>query len=240
MINFKNVSFSYSAVQVFSGLCLSLEENKINCILGPSGCGKSTLLNMLSGDVAPQGGEIENAPKEISYVFQSPRLIPQKTVFANLDLVLKSKISDKKKRREEILSALSLVGLKDASELYPTQLSGGMAQRAAVARAFVFPSEMLLMDEPFKGLDVALKKSIMNVFASLYAREEKTVAFVTHDPDEAVLLGDKIILLSDKPAAVTAEFFVGAPREERKLYDEELIKIKKEIYKMSENGQKGE
>ena len=150
--------------------------------------------------------------------------------------MLKSKISDKKKRREEILSALSLVGLKDASELYPTQLSGGMAQRAAVARAFVFPSEMLLMDEPFKGLDVALKKSIMNVFASLYAREEKTVAFVTHDPDEAVLLGDKIILLSDKPAAVTAEFFVGAPREERKLYDEELIKIKNEIYKMSENG----
>ncbi len=237
MITFEKVSFSYPATRVFSELNLSLEENKINCILGPSGCGKSTLLNMLSGDISPQSGTLKNAEKKVSYVFQSPRLVPQITVFGNLDLVLRSVIGDKAERKRRILSALELVGLKNSGETYPSMLSGGMAQRVALARAFLFPSELLLMDEPFKGLDVALKKSIISAFLSLYDREEKTVVFVTHDPDEAVTLGDKIIMLSDKPAAAIAEFRISESRSERKIYDAELTKIKNEIYKISENNQ---
>lgn len=237
MITFEKVSFSYPATRVFSDLDLSLEENKINCILGPSGCGKSTLLNMLSGDISPQSGTLKNAEKKVSYVFQSPRLVPQITVFGNLDLVLRSVIGDKAERKRRILSALELVGLKDSGETYPGMLSGGMAQRVALARAFLFPSELMLMDEPFKGLDVALKKSIISAFLSLYDREEKTVVFVTHDPDEAVMLGDKIIMLSDKPAVVTAEFRISESRSERKIYDAELTNIKNEIYKISENNQ---
>ena len=234
MINFKDVSFSYPTTQVFSGLNLSLADDKINCILGPSGCGKSTLLNMLSGDIAPQSGTVENAPKKISYVFQSPRLIPQKTVFQNLELILKNVVKDKKDRKERIISVLELVGRGGACTLYPNALSGGMAQRVALARAFIFPSRLMLMDEPFKGLDVALKKNIMSAFTALFEREKKTVVFVTHDPDEAVLLGDKIFMLSDKPAVVTAEFTPSGERRERKLYDPHLTEIKNEIYKISE------
>ncbi len=235
MIVFRNVSFAYSATQVFSDLNLSLEEDRINCILGPSGCGKSTLLNMLSGDIFPQSGKIENAEKRVSYVFQSPRLVPQITVLQNLDLILKSVVKDKAERRKRIVSALELVELENSGDMYPVQLSGGMAQRVALARAFLFPSRLLLMDEPFKGLDVALKKSIIGAFLSLYGREKKTVVFVTHDPDEAVTLGDKIFMLSDKPATVLAEFSVSEKQSERKIYDAELGKIKNEIYKISEN-----
>ncbi len=235
MIVFRNVSFAYPATQVFSDLNLSLEEDRINCILGPSGCGKSTLLNMLSGDIFPQSGKIENAEKRVSYVFQSPRLVPQITVLQNLDLILKSVVKDKAERRKRIVSALELVELENSGDMYPVQLSGGMAQRVALARAFLFPSRLLLMDEPFKGLDVALKKSIIGAFLSLYGREKKTVVFVTHDPDEAVTLGDKIFMLSDKPATVLAEFSVSEKQSERKIYDAELGKIKNEIYKISEN-----
>lgn len=235
MIVFRNVSFAYPATQVFSDLNLSLEEDRINCILGPSGCGKSTLLNMLSGDIFPQSGKIENAEKRVSYVFQSPRLVPQITVLQNLDLILKSVVKDKAERRKRIVSALELVELENSGDMYPAQLSGGMAQRVALARAFLFPSRLLLMDEPFKGLDVALKKSIIGAFLSLYGREKKTVVFVTHDPDEAVTLGDKIFMLSDKPATVLAEFSVSEKQSERKIYDAELGKIKNEIYKISEN-----
>ena len=234
MIELKNVSFSYPAVQVFRDFDIVFEENTVNCVLGPSGCGKSTLLNLLSGDIEPQGGTVENAGKKISYVFQSPRLIPQITVFKNLELVLKSVVPNKEERRKIVADTLALLGLDGTLEMYPAQLSGGMAQRVALARAFVFPSKLLLMDEPFKGLDPALKTSVMKAFLALFEREKRTVVFVTHDIDEAVLLGDKIFMLSDKPAKVIKELQIAAPQSDRKVYDRELGEIKNEIYKVSE------
>lgn len=237
MIEISGVSFAYPGTKVFENLNLKLPKGKISCVLGPSGCGKSTLLNILSGNIPVQSGEVRNVPEEVSYVFQTPRLVPQKTVFQNLDFVLKSADRDKLSRRNKISEILERVGLSDSCYMYPGNLSGGMAQRVALARAFLMPSDLMLMDEPFKGLDAALKKSVIDVFFSLLERggDGKTVVFVTHDVDEALLVGDEIFILSAKPSCVAANFSVAQERHGRKLYDPKISEIKNEIHKISES-----
>ncbi|MDW5298617.1 MAG: ATP-binding cassette domain-containing protein, partial [Sedimentibacter sp.] len=185
-IQFHNINKSFGDVKVLENIKFEIEEKKIICLVGPSGCGKSTILNLLSGRYTADSGEILNvAEKNISYIFQKPRLIPWLTLEKNMDFVL----GDKSNRKEIINEWLTRVELDGYEKSYPSQLSGGMEQRAALARAFMVPSDLLLMDEPFKGLDEPLKLRMLELVYKLWENNPKNIVFVTHDIREALLLG---------------------------------------------------
>ena len=208
----ENLSRSFGPVSVLQGISMIVEDHSIACILGPSGCGKTTLLNILAGSLAPDGGEIRGLEgRTVSYVFQEPRLLPWKTVAGNVELVLREK--NAKERRRTVDRFLAMVGLGDSRDRYPHQLSGGMRQRASIARAFAFPADILLMDEPLRALDLPLKLNLIRAFMDLWNVDRRTVVFVTHDVQEALLLGDEIFVLSGRPARVRGR--LSHPRTER-------------------------
>jgi len=188
-ITFDNFSKSYGETRVFENFCHVFESGTITAVMGASGSGKTTLLNAVAGLIDYEGvitvNEDSVSAHGVSYVFQEPRLIPQKTVFANLDFALVSVFSDKAERKQKIEAMLKEVGLSDAIRKYPHELSGGMAQRVALARAFLYPADILLMDEPFKGLDKELKDTIISTFLELWKKDKRTTLFVTHDENEA-------------------------------------------------------
>ncbi|MCL2052945.1 MAG: ATP-binding cassette domain-containing protein [Oscillospiraceae bacterium] len=233
MITFSNVNVSFKALAVMENFCGEFEENKVNCILGPSGCGKTTLLNLLSGILHEDSGHITK-PNRVSYVFHEDALVLQKTARKNLELVLKSVYKDSAELKRIINKFLKISDLERAAELYPHEMSSGMRQRLALIRAFAYPSDILLMDEPFKALDIALKHSIIKAFLSLYEEDKRTVFFVTHDIDEALLTGDFIYVYSNKPISLQKKFIVSNDKCDRKLYDDSLTKIKNEINKETE------
>jgi len=233
MITFNNVNLRFNDIIVMDNFCEEFEENKINCILGSSGCGKTTMLNLLSGILKEDSGQITKL-KRISYVFQEESLIPQKTVRKNLELVLKSVYKNKTELKKIIDKFLVISELENAADLYPHEMSGGMRQRLALIRAFAYPSDILLMDEPFKALDITLKNSIIKSFLSLYEEDKRTVLFVTHDIDEALLTGDFIYVYSHKPMSLQKKIIVDEEKKSRILYGENITRIKKEIYKETE------
>lgn len=185
MIELRNVTQKYGALTVYENFSLSLEEGKIACILGASGCGKTTLLNMLAR-LVPFSGTIEPM-QTCSYIFQQPRLVPNLTVEGNLRLVCRD--------AARIRDMLGRIGLADKAKAYPVELSGGQAQRVSIARAFLHPSSLLLMDEPFSSLDTALKIRLMRLFAEIWREERRTVLFVTHDVEEAYMLAHRALVL---------------------------------------------
>ncbi len=184
MISIKDLSKVYGDNVVYSHFNLDIEEGNVLCILGESGCGKSTLLNILAG-LTPCEGDI---PKlRTAYVFQEPRLVPNLTVLGNLRLIG----ADEDAARQMLAS----VGLDGLASRYPRSLSGGQAQRVALCRAFLFPADLMLLDEPFSSLDLRLKISVMQVFKRLRENKRITALFVTHDVDEALCLADRIVVL---------------------------------------------
>lgn len=185
MIEIKNFSKSYSDVTVFENFNLTLEEGKITCILGESGSGKTTLLNAVA-HLTDYGGNITGLKN--SYVFQTPRLVPNLTVYGNLKLVCGD--------GGKIDSMLERVGLSDKAKSYPVGLSGGQAQRVSLARAFLFESDVILMDEPFTALDLKLKKELNELFFDVWKKDKRTVIFVTHDVDEAVCSAHRILVIN--------------------------------------------
>ena len=203
MIELENLRKSYGSTCVYDGFSLSVEEGKITCLLGASGCGKTTLLNMLAG-LTPYEGRIKNVPARISYIFQEERLLPNLTVRQNVALVLGRNADGN--RISEILAKVELLGKENA---YPCELSGGQAQRVSIARAFAYPSELILMDEPFSSLDTALKIRLIGVFCRLWEEEKRTAVVVTHDAEEAYMLAHRALVL--KNGAVAADCSDGSP-----------------------------
>ncbi len=179
-----NLSKKYGALTVYDGFNLSVEEGKILGVLGESGSGKTTLLNCIAG-LTPYKGKIRKL--KCSYVFQSPRLVPNLTVRENLLLICKNE--------NAVNDMLERVCLSDKADCYPIGLSGGQAQRVSLARAFLFDSEIILMDEPLSSLDLRLKKQITDLFLSIWQSDRRTAVFVTHDIDEALSLSHRIIVL---------------------------------------------
>lgn len=225
----KNVKKSYQGNTVIENFDMMLEAGKITCLLGVSGVGKSTVLNIIGGLTTAEGS-VAGIPESISYVFQETNLAPNLTVSGNLDFVLRAKIKSKEERGKMIAEVLEAVGLIEYADSYPCQLSIGMAQRISMARAFVYPSELILMDEPFRGLDIANKSKLIDYFLALWQKKGKTVLLVTHNIDEAVLLSDRIFMLSGKPAKITAQFNLSSDKTCRKLSDQDISEVFAKIY----------
>ncbi len=206
MFQLKNIYKSFETLKIFEDFSINFKKNKINCILGPSGCGKTTLLNIIAGLVSPDSGEISGINRnKISCVFQEPRLLPWKTARKNIEFTLRDKIPDNEVDNL-VEKYIKLVKLDGYGDFFPGQLSGGMNQRVSLARAFSFPSEIILMDEPFKGLDYKLKQNLQNAFLELWQRDNRTVIYVTHDVDEAIELGEIIFLFSRQPIKILKTF----------------------------------
>jgi len=193
-IRFINACKSYGDKIIFKDLNLNFEKNKITAILAPSGYGKTTLLNIIAGLDKLDSGNFIMKSQNISYMFQEDRLLPWLTVYENIAFVLKSNTF--KCEMESIINKyLDLVKLKEYKYYTLDKLSGGMKRRVALARAFAYKSEVLIMDEPFKGIDLALKKEIISIFLKLWERDKKTVIVVTHDVNEAKLLAHNTYFL---------------------------------------------
>lgn len=227
-IIFKNFSFSYPDKEIYKDFNAEFFGGKINVVLGASGVGKTTLLNALTG-LSGFDGEIENMPKNVSYIFQSDRLVKTISVEKNLDFVLKNAIPDKTARKNAIYDMAKLLEISDVLKRLPTEISGGQAQRVQMARAFLYPSEVMLLDEPFKGLDVSLKTRLIKKFLELWGRDGRTVVLVTHDVYDALLMGDKVFVLSGSPADIVYETELTVEKSERNLTDAAVTKYRDEI-----------
>ncbi|MDR1624900.1 MAG: ATP-binding cassette domain-containing protein [Spirochaetia bacterium] len=229
----QNLRKGFGDFTLFDDFSFSCGGGRTSVLLGPSGCGKTTLLNLLAGLAAADSGRLllHGLPAgagRVSYLFQQPRLLPWLTVEKNLDFVLPPRIP-RRERQALIQGQLARVSLEDAAGKYPRELSGGMAQRAAMARAFLFESETLLMDEAFQGLDLPLKFSLIAAFQKLAGALPKTTLFVTHDIREALLVGDDIFVLSRPPARVVLSMANPVPREGRSPGCAEFPRLEKEL-----------
>jgi len=204
-----NLSFKYNEKPLFDNLNMSFgEDGKPLVILGPSGSGKTTLLKLLAGLLKPHGGEIcfstgEVAPKT-AFMFQEPRLLPWFSVLGNVSLPLEKDFG-KEEGRARARHFLSLVGLAEKEGAYPLELSGGEAQRVSIARAFAWPAPVLLMDEPFQSLDIPLRISLMDLTLQLLEEEKRLLVAVTHNPDEAVYMGGRIIILGNPGEGIVSD-----------------------------------
>jgi NitT/TauT family transport system ATP-binding protein len=216
---------------------LSIEEGKFICLLGPSGCGKTTLLNMIAGFDRPSTGAIKINGNNVIQpsidriaIFQNFGLLPWRTVIKNVELGLESKGFNENKRREIAEEYLKLVGLLDYKKHHPNQLSGGMQQRIAIARALAVDPEVLLMDEPFGSLDAMTRMSMQNEIERIWQEKKKTIIFVTHDIEEAVFLADKIVVMTASPGKVKKIIDVPLARQ-RDRTSCDFLAIRDEVFR---------
>ena len=227
-LEIKGLYKDFNEVSLFRDFSIDFPEGTITCILGPSGCGKTTLLNIIGNIILPDRGTLTGFDgKVISYIFQDPRLLPWKTVEGNIEFVL-NKGLPAEERGKLINRFIRLVELDGFAGFYPQKLSGGMRQRVSIARAFAYPSDIILMDEPLKGLDIKLKLNLIRTFSRIWEADKRTVIFVTHDVDEALLIGNEIIVLSQAPAKIKAHKKVEIPITDR-LPDSDYLKELKQI-----------
>jgi ABC-type nitrate/sulfonate/bicarbonate transport system ATPase subunit len=211
-----------------AGLSLQVAAGEFVALVGPSGCGKTTFLNIVAGLDRDFAGDIRLAPRpdgqpaRVGYVFQEPRLLPWRTVYENIALVLPPQ------RAETVVKdVLQAVGLANAQDLYPLQLSVGMSRRVAIARAFAIEPDLLLMDEPFVSLDHDTVEQLRDLLLRLWHARPTTILFVTHDMREALVLADRLVLLSGTPGHVVADVPVSLVRNRR--HSTEIEQLRDEI-----------
>lgn len=226
----KNFSCSYEQKTIFQNFDVTFEQGKINVVLGGSGVGKTTLLNAMAS-LKSYEGSIECCEGGVSYIFQKDRLIPSISVYKNLDLILKAVVKDKRERKEMIESTAEALEISDVLKSLPSEISGGQAQRASMARAFLFPSDVLLLDEPFKALDTSLKARLINKFVALQRQSKKTVVFVTHAIDECLLCADDYFVFAANPVEVVLKGSILSEKQKRKLTDKNLEDTRNQLLK---------
>lgn len=210
-----NLSVNYPDKRVFDNFSCTFKKGQVTAIMGDSGVGKTTLLNCIAGLLDYAGDIIDGG--EVSYIFQQPRLIESATVMQNLLYVCGGKKG--KEKVPKIRELLKIVSLDKEENTLVSALSGGMQSRVALARAFLYESDTLLMDEPFKSLDVGLATRIRETLVELLKLHPRTVILVTHDVDEAIELGDKIMVLKGRPAQIVLEEESKADGIRKKLFD---------------------
>ncbi len=222
-IHVDGVTKTYHArrtVQALLRIDLKIIEGQFVCLLGPSGCGKSTLLRMIGGLDHPSGGEIVINARSAravptATVFQSYNVFPWKTILGNVRFGLEMHGASRREADVTARKWLARMGLTDFADAYPPSLSGGMLQRVAIARALAVEPEILLMDEPFAALDAQHRRIMQEELLALWQEDRRTVVFVTHSLEEAVLLGDRIVVMSARPGRVLREFDVPFDRPRR-------------------------
>lgn len=206
-------------LQVLKNINLHLNESELVALIGPSGCGKTTLLDCIAGLIDYDTGKVLVNNNKVSpgkylssYMMQDDGLLPWRKVIDNVSLPLEIKGIDKKTAKKKALSLLRKFGLLGFEGYYPSQLSGGMRQRAALARTYLGDHDLMLMDEPFSRLDALTKINLQMWFLDIWQKNRKSVLFVTHDIDEAIFLADRIYVFSPRPGAVVAEYKISIPR----------------------------
>jgi len=197
----------------------AVREGEFITVIGPSGCGKSTFLHIVGGFIPPESGSIRVYGKEVSgpgpdrgMMFQEFALFPWKSVAGNIAWGLEAQGWEKQRIEETVNKSHDMIGLADFHNHYPAELSGGMKQRAALARVLAFDPKVLLMDEPFGALDAQTREVMQEELMSLWERTKKTVVFVTHDIDEAVFLADRVVVLTARPARIREDIKIDLPR----------------------------
>jgi len=213
------ISHTFKHVKALENISLGLERETFTCLVGPSGCGKSTLLRILAGLIRPDQGAVflNGDPliqprREISLAFQSANLMPWRTVRQNIVLPLEIAGIAVRERERRADHLLALLDLEDFGDVYPAALSGGMAQRLAIGRALIHDPEVLLLDEPFGSLDALTREQVSEELLRIWSQDRKTVLMVTHSIQEAVLLSDRVVVMSPRPGHLLADFQIDLPR----------------------------
>lgn len=240
-----------SETEAIRDLSFSVGDGELVCIVGPSGAGKTTLLRCISGLLEPSGGEvaldgkrISGPPEGMAVVFQEygRSLFPWYTVEQNVELPLREKGLPREERRRLVQESLEAVGLSDSAHLHPWQLSGGMQQRVAIARAVAYQPRILLMDEPFAAVDAQTRGELEDLVLDLWRRMGMTVLFVTHDIDEAVYLGSRVLVLSGRPTVLMDEVEVDLPVDRDQLStrsEPQFATLRSHVYEQIQRAKKG-
>ncbi|MDE0314854.1 MAG: ABC transporter ATP-binding protein [Candidatus Poribacteria bacterium] len=241
-LEIKNLTHTFvqknSQLQVLDKLNFSVETGQFVALLGPSGCGKSTLFNIISGLLKPQAGEIYLNRKRIQgntgtfgYMQQKDLLLQWRTVLKNVMIGPEIQKESLIKTKKEALKLLTQLGLQGFANSYPMQLSGGMRQRVALVRTLLFRKDILLLDEPFGALDAMTRTVMQSILLDIWHKGGQTVLLITHDIEEALLLADKIYVLTARPASIKAEVEIPLQRP-RSITDKDMINLKSELFEM--------
>ena len=247
LLDFDGVSIHLGGREILSPTSFGVQRGEFVCVIGPSGCGKTTLLRAAAGFVAPSGGGVSHAGKrvagpsrEVAFVFQDygRALLPWRTVSANVSLALEAAAVPVPERAGRIARVLETVGLTGHAGKFPAQLSGGMQQRVQIARCLAQEPTLMLMDEPFGALDAMTRESLQDELARLVRDQGLTVMFVTHDLEEAIYLGDRVIALRSNPTpglpSLAATIAVNLPRPRTQLDTKEqpeFLRLRRELYR---------
>ena len=234
----KNICKSFDGKPVLQNISLELSQGELVCLLGISGGGKTTLFNIISGLLSPDQGnifldgkDITNKPGQISYMLQKDLLLPYRTIEDNIALPLLLKGIKKKEARLQASAMFAQFGLDGTQKKYPAQLSGGMRQRAALLRTYMFSQNVALLDEPFSALDTLTKSAIHKWYLAMMEKIQLSTLFITHDIDEAILLSDRIYLLSGSPGEIVEEIIIKEPKPRREDFNltPEFLAYKRQI-----------
>lgn len=229
------------SLPVLDQVDLSIRAHSFVSLFGPSGCGKTTLLRIIHGLITPAQGEVwinghvvRGPTSDRAMVFQEHNLLPWKTALENVEFGCKLVGISVSERRERAEEALALTGLRDFANYYPSQLSGGMKQRVGLARALALSPAVLLMDEPFGALDMQTREMMQAELVRLWETDRKTVVFVTHSVDEAILLSDQVVVMSHRPGKVKAVFDIGLsrPRNEATREDPNWTLYRRQLWQL--------
>ncbi|KQW46929.1 ABC transporter [Nocardioides sp. Root1257] len=239
------------SVEAVRDLTFSIERGSLVCIVGPSGAGKTTLLRCIAGllgitdgEVVLDGERVTSPPAGMAVVFQEygRSLFPWMTVRQNVELPLKEKGLRRAERRRLVDEALAAVGLTDSEDAHPWQLSGGMQQRVAIARAVAYEPTVLLMDEPFAAVDAQTRADLEDLVRTLWKRLGVTVLFVTHDIDEAVYLGQRVLVLSNRPTVILEDVAIDLPDERDQLETRStprFAELRHHVYELIQQAKRG-
>lgn len=239
VLEVKNVTFSYDGVtEIIKNVNITLHAGELVCLLGVSGGGKTTLFNVIAGLNKPQQGQVllngedvTGRTGKISYMLQKDMLLPYRTVEDNVALPLIIKGEKKAEARKIAGQHFAEFGIEGTQKKYPAQLSGGMRQRAALLRTYLFSAQVALLDEPFSALDTITKGEMHRWYLNVMESIKLSTIFITHDVDEAILLSDRIYLLKGKPGTITDEIVISEPKPRRQSFNltDEFLQYKREI-----------
>lgn len=242
----RNVSKSFDGKAVLQDISISLNRGELVSLLGVSGGGKTTLFNVISGLLPPDRGkvfldgrDITNRPGQISYMLQKDLLLPYRTIEDNVALPLLLRGMKKKEARLRVSPMFAQFGLEGTQKQYPAQLSGGMRQRAALARTYMFSQDVALLDEPFSALDTLTKSAVHKWYLDVMEKIRLSTLFITHDIDEAILLSDRIYLLSGAPGKIAGEIVIreAKPRRSDFPLSAEFLEYKRQILALIHEGE---